>query len=217
MPPGEHKAIIREHVEVLFNQHRVDRTDETVTPDYLDHAPLPGQAPGLEGAKQKWAMYLAAADGTGSAVRRLLVPDAGLDDLHPMIYGKTPIGPNTLDRVPEVLIDTFNHLSGPDGVSFSVATCRTWEPVAGTVAARGCDPHHVTRARRGCQRRPWGRDAPPRHAGRCGLPRRAARTGEGTLRDADAALRLPGHRPLAEQAVPAPGRAGQEPKKRPWP
>ena len=26
---------------------------------WIDHAALPGQAPGLEGAKQKWAMYLA--------------------------------------------------------------------------------------------------------------------------------------------------------------
>jgi steroid delta-isomerase-like uncharacterized protein len=58
MSLDEHKAIIRAHAEALFNQHRVDRTDEFFTPDYLDHAPLPGQAPGLAGAKQKWAMYL---------------------------------------------------------------------------------------------------------------------------------------------------------------
>jgi steroid delta-isomerase-like uncharacterized protein len=60
MSPDEHKAIVREHADVLFNQRRVDRTDETVASDYLDHAPLPGQAAGLEGAKQKWAMYLEA-------------------------------------------------------------------------------------------------------------------------------------------------------------
>ncbi len=60
MFPDEHKAIIREHLDVLFNQHRVDRTDETVALDYIDHRPLPGQAPGLEGAEQKWTMYIAA-------------------------------------------------------------------------------------------------------------------------------------------------------------
>ncbi|HEV8570127.1 MAG TPA: ester cyclase [Actinoplanes sp.] len=60
MSPDEHKAIIREHVEVLFNQHRVDLTDQTVAADYLDHAPLPGQMPGLEGAQRKWAAYLNA-------------------------------------------------------------------------------------------------------------------------------------------------------------
>ncbi len=31
-----------------------------VAPDFVDHAPLPGQAPGLDGAKRKWAMYLDA-------------------------------------------------------------------------------------------------------------------------------------------------------------
>ena len=60
MSPDEHKAILRAHAEVLFNQHRVDRTAETVAADYRDHAPQPGQAPGLAGAQQKWAAYLAA-------------------------------------------------------------------------------------------------------------------------------------------------------------
>jgi steroid delta-isomerase-like uncharacterized protein len=54
------KAIIGAHVAALFNQHRVAQTDEFFTPDYLDHAPLPGQAPGLEGAKHKWTNYLTA-------------------------------------------------------------------------------------------------------------------------------------------------------------
>ena len=37
-----------------------DRADEVVAADFVDHAPMPGQAPGLEGVKQKWAMYLDA-------------------------------------------------------------------------------------------------------------------------------------------------------------
>jgi steroid delta-isomerase-like uncharacterized protein len=56
----DNKAIVRAHVEALFNQHQVAQTDEFFTQDYLDHAPLPGQAPGLEGAKHKWASYLTA-------------------------------------------------------------------------------------------------------------------------------------------------------------
>ncbi len=60
MSLDEHKAIIRAHVAVLFNQQRIDRAEEFFTPDYLDHAPLPGQAPGLAGAKHKWTTYLAA-------------------------------------------------------------------------------------------------------------------------------------------------------------
>ena len=76
------KEVIRAYVETIFNQRQVERADELVAPDYLDHAALPGQAPGLEGAKQKWAMYLAGlpdlrvtieelvAEGDKVAVRR---------------------------------------------------------------------------------------------------------------------------------------------------
>jgi steroid delta-isomerase-like uncharacterized protein len=76
------KAIIRAYVEIIFNQRQVDRAAEPVAADYLDHAALPGQAPGLEGAKKKWAMYLAGipdlrvtieelvAEGDKVAVRR---------------------------------------------------------------------------------------------------------------------------------------------------
>ena len=53
------KEVIRVYVETIFNQKQVDRAEELVAPDFLDHAALPGQAPGLQGAKQKWAMYLA--------------------------------------------------------------------------------------------------------------------------------------------------------------
>jgi steroid delta-isomerase-like uncharacterized protein len=59
MSPDANKQVIRAYVETIFNQRQVERADELVAPDYLDHAALPGQAPGLPGAKQKWAMYLA--------------------------------------------------------------------------------------------------------------------------------------------------------------
>jgi predicted ester cyclase len=80
--PDDNKAILRTYVETTFNQKQVDRADDLVASDYVDHAALPGQAPGLEGAKQKWAMYLAGipdlrvtieelvAEGDKVAVRR---------------------------------------------------------------------------------------------------------------------------------------------------
>ena len=78
----DNKEVIRAYVETIFNRKQVDRAGELVAPDYLDHAAMPGQAPGLQGAKHKWAMYLAGipdlrvtieelvAEGDKVAVRR---------------------------------------------------------------------------------------------------------------------------------------------------
>jgi 2-polyprenyl-6-methoxyphenol hydroxylase-like FAD-dependent oxidoreductase len=77
---------------------------------------------------------LVGADGTNSAVRQLLISDARIDALHSILYGKTPIAADTLEWMPEVLVDTFNQLTGPEGVSLSVATCRVWESAAHAAA-----------------------------------------------------------------------------------
>ncbi|NJP92416.1 FAD-dependent monooxygenase [Nonomuraea sp. FMUSA5-5] len=70
---------------------------------------------------------LVGADGTRSAVRRQLVPDAVVDELAWAVWGRTPITPALLDRVPPELVDSFNRVIAPDGTAFSVATCRTAE------------------------------------------------------------------------------------------
>ena len=78
----DNKAIIRAFVETVWNGRQLDRAGELVAADFVDHAPMPGQAPGLEGVKRKWAMYLDAipdfritiedlvAEGEKVAVRR---------------------------------------------------------------------------------------------------------------------------------------------------
>jgi steroid delta-isomerase-like uncharacterized protein len=72
MSTEENKAIVRRWFEEVINQHRVDRASELVTQDYVDHGALPGQAPGLEGAKQKWAMYIAAVPDLHGTVEDML-------------------------------------------------------------------------------------------------------------------------------------------------
>ncbi len=60
MSTEENKAIVRRWFEEVLNEKRLDRADDQVAQDYVDHGALPGQAPGLEGARRKWAMYAAA-------------------------------------------------------------------------------------------------------------------------------------------------------------
>ena len=66
------KDLIRTYVEMIFNQKQVDRADELVAPGYIDHAALPGQPPGLEGAKQKWAMFLAGIPDLRVTIEELM-------------------------------------------------------------------------------------------------------------------------------------------------
>jgi 2-polyprenyl-6-methoxyphenol hydroxylase-like FAD-dependent oxidoreductase len=73
---------------------------------------------------------LIGADGTSSAVRRQLLPDAAIDELGWAIYGRTPFA----DWAPGVLVDTFNRINGPGDVGMSVATCRALEPVPSATA-----------------------------------------------------------------------------------
>jgi 2-polyprenyl-6-methoxyphenol hydroxylase-like FAD-dependent oxidoreductase len=88
----------------------------------------------FEGGSPVVADLLVGADGTNSAVRTELVPDAVIDGLECAAYGKTPIGPDTMQWLPEVLTESFNRITAADGAGMAVATCRTQEPVASAVA-----------------------------------------------------------------------------------
>ncbi|MFG1819112.1 ester cyclase [Kribbella sp. NPDC049174] len=72
MSTEENKTILRDSYEAIFNQHEVDRAGEFYAPDYLDHDGLPGQAPGLDGAKQKWAGYFAGAPDLRRTIEEMI-------------------------------------------------------------------------------------------------------------------------------------------------
>ena len=77
---------------------------------------------------------LVGADGTDSVVRGLIAPDAVIDDLHCAVYGKTPITSDTMEWLPDILVDSFSQIHGPAGISMGVTTCRKRESFAHAAA-----------------------------------------------------------------------------------
>lgn len=56
------KALLRRYKVDILNRRDLDALDEVAAVDYLDHAALPGQAPGLAGLKYRVAQLWKALD-----------------------------------------------------------------------------------------------------------------------------------------------------------
>ncbi len=56
MPAEEHKALVRRVIEEVWNEGDLQAVGRYFADDYVDHTPLPGQAPGREGYKQAVAL-----------------------------------------------------------------------------------------------------------------------------------------------------------------
>jgi steroid delta-isomerase-like uncharacterized protein len=56
------KSLLRRYKTGILNDRDVDALAEVATADYLDHAAFPGQAPGLEGLKQRASTLWQALD-----------------------------------------------------------------------------------------------------------------------------------------------------------
>jgi steroid delta-isomerase-like uncharacterized protein len=56
------KALLRRYKVDILNSRDIDALDEVAAVDYVDHAAFPGQAPGLEGLKQRVAILFKALD-----------------------------------------------------------------------------------------------------------------------------------------------------------
>jgi steroid delta-isomerase-like uncharacterized protein len=57
----ENKAIARRFAEEILNEKKLERADEIMAQDYIDHGAMPEQAPGLQGFKSKVSMWVGAA------------------------------------------------------------------------------------------------------------------------------------------------------------
>jgi len=56
----ENKTIIYRYFDQVINQGKLAVVDELVAPDFIEHKPAPGQAPGREGLKQLIPLFHAA-------------------------------------------------------------------------------------------------------------------------------------------------------------
>jgi hypothetical protein len=52
MSVDDNKAIIRAFVETVWNGRQLDRAGELVAADFVDQAPMPGQAPGWKASSE---------------------------------------------------------------------------------------------------------------------------------------------------------------------
>jgi steroid delta-isomerase-like uncharacterized protein len=60
MPTAESRELARRFTEECWDQSDVAVLDALMAPDFLDHDPVPGQAPGREGYKQMAASFFGA-------------------------------------------------------------------------------------------------------------------------------------------------------------
>lgn len=54
------KAVIRRFIDEIINKGELDKTEQYVASDYIEHNPMPDQPPGSEGFKQLMAMFRSA-------------------------------------------------------------------------------------------------------------------------------------------------------------
>ena len=72
----------------------------------------------------KWNGLLIGADGSHSVVRKLIELDTKLVETGWVIYGKTPLTPETMQWLPESWVNGFSLVVGPDGVGMGTGLSR---------------------------------------------------------------------------------------------
>ena len=66
------KALVRRLYEDVFNGRRLDAIDEICDVNFVDHSPLPGQAPGRQGLKDALGLYMRAFPDIRITVEELI-------------------------------------------------------------------------------------------------------------------------------------------------
>jgi len=75
MSTNENKQVIRDFLEDVINQGRLERADALVKSDFVELDPLPGQGPGREGLKEIIGRLLAAFPDMHWVIDEMLAED----------------------------------------------------------------------------------------------------------------------------------------------
>ena len=86
---------------------------------------------------------LIGADGSNSVIRKLIVPDAKLVDTGWVIYGKTPLTPETAQWIPDGWVHGFSRMVGSNDAGMGTGPFRKREPFA-EAAAKYAPAIHLT-------------------------------------------------------------------------
>jgi len=84
---------------------------------------------------------LVGADGTNSAVRKLVAPDAEITPVGRRIYGKTPITQVTRSWLPEAFLESWPLVNGTDGVRLMAGAFLKGQPFDKATAKVGPSLH----------------------------------------------------------------------------
>ena len=68
----ENKALYRRFIDEIIKNKRVEVIDELMDPNMVEHNPVPGQAPGLDGMKEFMGMFFAAFPDLDSTIDLLI-------------------------------------------------------------------------------------------------------------------------------------------------
>jgi steroid delta-isomerase-like uncharacterized protein len=72
MSTEQNKDLVRRFYEEVFTKGNIAKADEFIAADFVDNSPMPGQAPGAEGAKQTLAMYLSAFSNMQATIHDMI-------------------------------------------------------------------------------------------------------------------------------------------------
>jgi predicted ester cyclase len=72
MSPEENKAIVRRFIEEAVNGHRPEAVRTFFAPEYVNHDPLPGETPGLDGLESSLRTVLTAFPDYRSTIEELV-------------------------------------------------------------------------------------------------------------------------------------------------